>query len=124
MVAKKTCFLMTIRVFIEASCEVANSTEWVYKGSEYGQFVKTEFGGDGFAYPYSGYIYIWRFLDRRPLEFFLLCYQMFVRWLRIKPTRPVVSFPTETLGQNAVRRRTPYPDGNNQLCERYVTNMF
>lgn len=76
MVAKKTCFVMTIRVFIEASCEVANSAERVYKGSEYGQFVQN--WGDGFAYPYSGYIYIWRFLDRRPLEFFLLCYQMFV----------------------------------------------
>lgn len=45
MVAKKTCFVMTIRVFIEASCEVANSAERVYKGSEYGQFVKTKLGG-------------------------------------------------------------------------------
>lgn len=45
MVAKKTCFVMTIRVFIEASCEVANSAERVYKGSECGQFVKTELGG-------------------------------------------------------------------------------
>lgn len=56
MVAKKTCFVMTIRVFIEASCEVANSAERVYKGSEYGQFVKTELGG-WFCIPLLG-VYI------------------------------------------------------------------
>lgn len=77
MVAKKTCFVMTIRVFIEASCEVANSAERV-QGQRVWAVCQDRIGGDGFAYPYSGYIYIWRFLDRRPLEFFLLCYQMFV----------------------------------------------